>query len=449
MFQSYIPRLLEQYRRLARSRNSQLWRIVFLWLIPATVALIRSLRKDRIHVRATTLGYWTLMATVPMLVLSFALMGPLGLLDDAAVKVREALFASVLAASMSDVGQALDSLIGGVHLETLGIAGFLGLMLAGAKMYFSVEQAYNDIFHVRLRRRWALRFIYFYAMVTLTPLLLALGFVATSSMGHSLPSGLLGRAVPVALTSTAFVIAIKLLPQVEVRWSAALVGGLSSAILFESAKIAFAAYTQLLGASSSAARLYGSLGLLPVFLLWIYVLWIIALLGVEMAYVVQDAESLLAEEKVRLLQPEFWERRPDAFFGLQALLVVVNAFQDGKGASDPATIASRLSTSHRAVVECLEDLESAGLLVRTEPGAFLPALPPEDLTVEDVITRYRGATVPPCRGTSPGNQVVQDSLRAMGSSMSANIASLARKPGAEPAPGQPTLLPGRPAGDDS
>jgi membrane protein len=425
-------RFMDAYHGLAGSNDKPLWQRVLLTAIHGGIALWRAATQDQLFVRAATLSYWTLVAIVPVLAMAFALMGPLGLIDNTAESIKQGLYSTVLAASVAEVGPLLDSIVGGVKLEALGVIGFLGVLVAGSKMYTSVEQAFNDIFRVRQRRRWLVRITLFYAVVTLGPLLLSAGFAATSSLGTTLPAGMLGRVVPISLTTAALVLAIKLLPHTEVRWKAAIAGGLISAILFESLKIGFEAYTALLGASNTMVRLYGSVALFPVFLLYVYLLWLVVLMGVEVAYVVHHARPLLAEERDRLRMGDIWRRRPDACFGLQVMVALAARFLMGGGPTTGQWLIENLGAPSRAVHEALDMLETAALLLPVEGGGYVPAQPLETLTAARVIRACRAVSVPSCDDDAPGAEVVTMALAALSRDLEVSIASLVQAPRPEP-----------------
>ncbi len=425
-------RVFDAYRGILATRDKPLWQRVLLTSIHGSIALWRAARQDQLFVRAATLSYWTLVAIVPVLAMAFALMGPLGLIDTTAAKLKQGLYSTVLAGSVAEVGPWLDTIVGGVKLEALGVIGFLGVLVAGSKMYTSVEQAFNDIFRVRQRRRWLVRITLFYAVVTLGPLLLSAGFAATSSLGTTLPSGLLGRIVPISLTTAALVLAIKLLPHTEVRWKAALVGGLITAVLFESLKIGFEAYTELLAASNTMVRLYGGLALFPVFLLYVYLLWLVVLMGVEVAYVVHHARPLLAEERDRLRMGDIWRRRPDACFGLQVMLALAERFHMGSGPVDVGHLADVLGAPSRAVQEALEMLESASLLIPAEGGGYVPAQPLDTLTAARVVRACRAVSVPSCDEDAPGTEAVNTALEAISRDLDVSISTLIHTPRPEP-----------------
>lgn len=419
-------RLREAYAQIARSESEAPLLKILLTAIHAVSAFIRAIVRDELHIRAATLAYWTLVAIVPVFLLAFSLMGPLGLLEGASDRVKQALFATILSSSVAEVGTWLDTLLAQIRLEALGVIGFLGVLVAGSKMYFSAEQAYNDIFKVRLRRSWILRMTLFYALVTLSPLLLAAGVITTSQLGNSFIANLVGRVVPVVLTGVAFVLAIKLLPQSNVKWSAALAGGLVSGVLFEVAKFAFGLYTLLLSASSTVARLYGSLALLPIFLSWLYLLWLIALLGVELAYVVQNANALLAAERDRLSGDSHWRKTPDALFGLQTMLVITASWIAGRGPASESDVAAWLGVSGPVVADALEILESAGQISRAEVGGYLPARPVETLAASAVVRAYRKASTPPTRADAPGSLTADEALDRLCGALDRTVAVMAR-----------------------
>ena len=127
------------------------WRLL-VEAVHIVVVLVQETVRDRLHVRAAMLAYWTAVAIVPLLMLGFALTGPLGLADDTRTAVRQLLYHTILASSVEDLGAALDDLILRTNLRTLGTIGVLSTMFIGSQLFFNMELAYNDIFRARVRR---------------------------------------------------------------------------------------------------------------------------------------------------------------------------------------------------------------------------------------------------------------------------------------------------------
>jgi membrane protein len=395
-------------------------------LIHVLVVLVRELIRDRLHVRAAMLSYWTAVAIVPILVLGFALTGPLGLAATTSGAVRAVLYDSMLADSVEEVGSALDTLLVGANIGTLGIFGVVGIMLIGAQLYFNAELAYNDIFQTRVKRSWLLRFVLFYAGITLGPLLIATGFVLSARLGATASDArLLGRVLPVLITATALVSAIRLLPCTPVSWRAALTGGLVSAIAFEAAKAGFGEYTEMLGTKDNLARIYGSVAFLPVFLIWTYTLWLIVLFGVEVAWLVQNHGALVDSQRRRAVDPLSGDRQADGFFALNVLAVVVERWMGDEGAPTKEAVVALTGAEPRHVQRALEVLEESGFLLESEDGRYSPARPPETVPASEVLRAWRTRAAPAIQG--PAGSAVHTALSAVDHALLGNVDRLVRR----------------------
>lgn len=375
------------------------WMRPLMTTIHFIVAVVHQAIRDNLSIRAAMLSYWTLVAVVPLLLLAFALIGASGYADNA---IRETLYSLLLADSIdADVGHEIDKFLSNTSLSTIGVLGVLGIIAIGAQLYFQVEQAYNDIFYTKPKRSLFSRFVGFYATVTLAPLLIAAGFVLTSTLTNTLGVEdidvpflryLLAFFAPIAVTSIAMVGMIRYLPSANVSWTAALSGGITGALLFEAAKRGFSVYLILLGTENSMARLYGSVGLFPVFLIWLNILWTIVLLGVEIAYVVQHWTRLVQQQHRWVVDPHSERRVPDAFFALAVMSVITVHFLQARGPTSVNRIARALSAPDRHVQATLELLEVTRLISETEDGHFLPAVPLHDTPISEVVHRWREIT---------------------------------------------------------
>lgn len=392
------------------------------------VVLVRETVRDRLHVRAAMLAYWTAVAIVPILLLGFALTGPLGLQQTTRDAVRHLLYDTMFASSVEEVGLALDQLLDAASLGTLGIIGVIGIMLIGSQLFFNAELAYNDIFRARVKRSWVLRFTLFYAALTLGPLAMAGGFVLTARLGAAahLPAG--SRLLPVVLSAVVFIGALRLLPCIDVKWKAALLGGLVSALLFEAAKIGFGEYLDVFGTRDNLAVVYGSVAFLPVFLLWTYVVWLVVLFGVEVAFLVQHHGSLLDAQRRLAVDPHAGRRQPDAFFALGVMSVVADHWVGGHGAMSAERVGEATGADPRHVQSVLEVLEESGLLVESEGKRYLPARPPGDIAASVVLQAWRQRAAPAVHG--PASGVVQMALSAVDHAVVGRLDAPAGLPGA-------------------
>lgn len=394
-------------------------------------AFVREAVNDQLLVRAATLAYWSLVGIVPVLVVIAAALQPFGGTES----VRDLLYSSLLAGPVRAVGTQLDTWLAEVDFAKLGVAGLVGTLVTASRVYTAAEEAYNRLWRCDVRRGWITRMVMFYAILTVVPVLVAYGFHLSSSLRPVVGLGLLRRVLPALSTAVAFTLALRTLPDTRVRWVPAALGGGFSALLFEIAKAGFGAYTELLGAQDAAAAVYGSLALFPVFLLWLFVLWVTVLLGVELAYVVQNLpELVLAEQR---LHEGGRARQADAFFAIQCAVVVTRRWLEGGGASDALAVTRALGTEPAQVQTALLGLAAAGILVETE-GGMVPAGPPEVWTARDVVTRYRALSRP--AGAEDGAEGGLPD-RLLGTDADLSLAALARARADGLTPGMPARTP--------
>ena len=380
-------------------------------LIHVGIVLVREMVRDRLHVRAAMLAYWTAVAIVPILMLGFALTGPLGLQQSTRDAVRHLLYDTILASSVEEVGAALDQLLDAASLGTLGVIGVIGIMLIGSQLFFNAELAYNDIFRTKVKRSWVLRFTLFYAAITLGPIGLAGGFVLTARLGAAAHLPAVSRLLPILLSAAVFIGALRLLPCLDVKWKAAILGGLVSALLFEAAKIFFGLYLDVFGTRDNLAVVYGSVAFLPVFLIWTYVVWLVVLFGVEVAFLVQHHGSLVDAQRRLAVDPHAGRRQPDAFFALGVMAVVAEHWIEGNGAISTRRVGEATGADLRHVQSVLDVLEESGLLVESEDKRYLPARPPGDIPASVVLAAWRERAAPEVHG--PASGVVQMALSAV------------------------------------
>jgi len=398
------------------------WAKTLLDVAHMAIIVAQQTARDRIPVRAATLSYWSAVGAVPLLVLSFALAGPLGVKGATIESVRNLMYDTVLSEAVGvELVAIVEGMLNQVDLETVGWIGVLGLMGIASQIYFQVELAFNDIFATRLQRSWFWRFTLFNASLVVGPILVAGGIIlSTWFLGES---STFGWILPWVMTSMAFTTAIKYLPNTPVHWRSAIVGGVLSAAAFEAAKNGFALYTDLLGTKDSMTRLYGSVAFLPVFLIWLNVVWMVVLMGVEMAYVVEKRGALLEVQRERAADPHAWRRRPDGLFAVGVLLALYDATLQGP--ARVARIADVAGVPRHHTKEALEVLEDAGVVHQASPEKWLPAHPPENITAGEVLRAWQSLAAPKWIHTDPSGRLVTQMQLRLEHSANTSMAQLA------------------------
>jgi membrane protein len=236
---------------------------------------------------ASALTFTSLLAIVPLMSVSFSLLSSFPVFQDMSGPIQDFIFENFVPATGKLVQQYLIGFT--KQVSNLSIWGVAFLFVTSVLLMFTIEQALNKIWKVRVQRRGTAAFLLYWAILSLAPILMGLS-IAASSYVISLPfiskeahintSSLL-RHAPFLLSFVSFTFLYMVVPNCKVRFLHAMTGSLFAAFLFEIAKIAFSWY---LNRYHTYELLYGAFAIVPIFFLWVYWVWFIVLLGGEISY---------------------------------------------------------------------------------------------------------------------------------------------------------------------
>ena len=179
----------------------------------------------------------------------------------------------------------------------------------------------------------------------------------------------------------------KLIPDTRVNWKSALLGSFIAAVLWEGGKWGFGIYIR----RALAHSWYGSLALIPLFMLWIYLTWCAILLGLQSAYLHQFFP---------LLRRRFFFSRlgasmiTDVHWVLSLGILLYQRFTQGKGLH-PHEAAELLMLPNETAAHLLEGLQIAGIVHTTKSDTYALARPPESITAHDLLLAARALTHAP------------------------------------------------------
>jgi len=245
---------------------------------------------------AAALSYTSLLSIVPLMVVSLGIASAFPVFEIYSTKIQTFVFDHFVAAS-ADV---IQNYIKGFAEKAAGlsITSFFFLLVTAVMMIFTIEISFNKIWKVKERRHGVVAFLIYWAVLTLLPILIGVGF-AISNYLVSLPY--ISEAAkklegieffiflfPTLLTWSAFTILYMALPNCKVLFKHAVLGGIVAMLLFEFAKHIFSYY---IIAFPTYTLIYGALATIPIFLVWIYVTWVIILLGAVVTYVLKQKSS--------------------------------------------------------------------------------------------------------------------------------------------------------------
>lgn len=237
-----------------------------------------------------SLTYTSLLSLVPLMTVTLAVFSAFPVSDRVVVEVQDFVFQNFVPASGEVIREHLDAF--SLKASKLTGAGTLFLILVAVMMMANIDQAFNTIWQVRRKRSALSKFMVYWAILSLGPIFIGISMALTShlvsqpivaeaaqTVGLGRP-GLLGL-MPVLASAVAFTLLYMVVPNRSVPLLHAVSGGILAAVLFEVAKRGFALYVT---AFPTYQAIYGALAAVPVFLIWIYLSWLVTLLGAEFTY---------------------------------------------------------------------------------------------------------------------------------------------------------------------
>jgi membrane protein len=259
------------------------------WYLYFTRFFFRQFYKQKGLQIASYLAYATLLALVPLLTVMFSFLGGLPVFENVGETIQTYIFNNFVPAFGETVLAYLTSF--SRQASQLTVTGVALLFVIALMLMATIDNALNSIWHIRSQRNPVARFLVYWAILTMGPILLGVGMFSTSYI-LSLPAvsdvdasfGLKERLLswlPFITTSIAFTILYILIPNCFVLRRHAMIGGIVAAVLFELAKYGFGFYVK---AMTGFQTIYGALAVIPIFLIWIYTSWVVLLLGAHITY---------------------------------------------------------------------------------------------------------------------------------------------------------------------
>jgi len=285
-----------------------------------------------------------------------------------------------------------------VNLAALGWVGFVVVAFSALWVLVTIEDGFNHIYRAPGGRAWLRRLLVYWFLLTFPTVLLgAIPVVAArlDALQSTLPEGgslatLLDLAVGTGTTWLLLAMAYLWVPNTRVEVRPALIGAFVGAVLIEAAKHLLGIYTTH---ALTLNKLYGSLGLIPLFMFWMYLMWMFVLFGLEIASIIQTLRGRGVDV---LVGTEGEETRIEPAIVIRLVRRIAAGFEAGR----PATVEDLVQTFRLdtgVVRSLIQRLERAGMVVRLEdPDRITLARPAESIDLEEVLAiGFEAAAVGP------------------------------------------------------
>ena len=364
------------------------WKVAGVRVAQFIFALGQEFNKDGIIVRASGLAYTSLLAVVPLIAVLFAMFSAFASFEDVRDKVQNFLFTQFLPTRQDEIVEYLNKFT--QNTQTLGLIGFLALMFTAVALLANIEKNFNEIWSVTKPRSFINKMTTFTSILVFGTMFLGASFSLTAkfksllSKSGILDIGFLVKAAfflaPYFLTFFAFFLMYMLIPHTRIKYKSAAFGAFLSALLWEIAKIFVA---NSMGKSVKYDVIYGSLAIIPIFLVWLYITWVIVLVGLEFVYIHQNFRGIITHRQFHAPNP-----RDEVTLSVQIFTYIAGKFYRRESPPTMAMIADEFVLPIQIAGEHVGVLMRHRLLHEVGEGpkaAYVPGFSIDQMKLAEVV----------------------------------------------------------------
>lgn len=351
--------------------------------------VVRGFIADGCMLRASALTFTTLLSLVPLLALMFSVLKGLGVQNE-----LEPLLFDQLAVGGNTAVTKIIEYINNTNVARLGTYGLIILVITVLTLLSNIEESFNSVWGVEETRPLLRRFTDYFSVVTIGPIFVVVAISMTSTLkSQHLVQALLDHAyigefllslfeiLPFMVMWLVFAGLYLFMPNVKVSPRAALIGGIFGGTLWQLSQWGYLNFQ--VGVARYNA-IYGTMAALPILMVWIYLSWMIVLLGLEMTYATQNLRTI--RQDIRGARVNFASLE---FIALTVLLFIGRRFHLGKPALGQEQLSTRLNVPPRLLHTILDELGRLGFVVATtqsvEDVCYQPARSLEKIKLYEVI----------------------------------------------------------------
>ena len=285
---------------------------IFITFKDFILLLLSHSQQDKITVSAGHLAYVSLLSLVPFIMVVFTILSAF----PAFAEVRGELEAFVFTSFVPTAGDQLQTYMTEFvnNASGMGAVGILSLVVVALLLISNIDKTLNRIWQSKNERPLIFTFAIYWMVLTLGPLLMGSSVIMSSYLvglanyAEEFTPGVttvLLKALPFITSICAFFLIYMLVPNKKIDAKHAATGALVAAILFEISKKAFALYVT---SFPSYQLIYGALAVIPILFVWVYLSWVVVLIGAEVTHVLEiflndESEETFTEDDDELSSP--------------------------------------------------------------------------------------------------------------------------------------------------
>jgi len=388
------------------------------------LAVGRDMREGQLTLRAMSLVYTTLLSLVPLLALSFSVLKGFGV-HNAIEPFLSSLLSDSFGAESKEIVDNIINFVDNMRVGVLGIVGLALLVYTVVSLVQKIEGAFNYVWRIANARSFTQAFSVYLAVILVGPVLMfsAMGLSA-SIMSNKVVQGVLeiepfgaaaytaGRLLPYLFVCAAFTFIYAFIPNTRVRFVSALTGGLFAGVVWQLVGRLFAAFVV---GSVKYEAIYSGFAILVMFMIWLYVSWLILLLGAQIAFYHQHPHLVGRRRNAVSAGNAAAEQA-----GLTVMYLIGRSHLEGAAPWTRDRLVDYLGLHADVTGQIVDRLMAQRLLVVTadDPPGLVPGRALEAIGLKDVIEAVRGTAPEGVRAPQPVEQCAHDVNAAVRSALS-------------------------------
>ncbi len=355
-------------------------------------AVLRDVVFGQLTLRAMSLVYTTLLSIVPLLAFSFTLLKGYEMHEQAAEWAY--LFFEPLGDTGRDTIDDIMTLVNAVNIRALAGFGLVFFIYAAISMVQKIEASFNYVWYVDKPRSFARRFVEYVSVIVVGGLLIlvALGLISVLQSAALIeylvnntffgpPIAAAGKLVPYVLVCAVFTFLYIIVPNTQVRFKSALIGGIAGGIMWATVSVIFATFVV---DSVRSNAVYAGFAVPISALIWVYLNWLILLIGSQIAFYIQNHAYLQIGRREPRLSNAMRER-----LALNLMLLVGREFREPKDGVTLSTLSDTLRIPSITLAPMVKGLEDGGLLTVTESDHLQPGRETSRILLNDILSIVR------------------------------------------------------------
>jgi membrane protein len=356
--------------------------------------LISDVQEGGLDYRAMSLVYTTLLSLAPLLAVSFSVLKAFGVHNEMEPLLLE--LVAPLGRQGEEIVERVLGFVTNIRVGVLGFVGFAMLFYIVLSLLQKIEESFNYVWRAKKLRSFQRRFSDYLSVLLVGPVLVfsALGLMASmasteiaQAIIRQEPFGtlyyLLGLILPYLLIIGAFTFAYRFLPNTKVNLRSALVGGIAAGLGWRAAGWLFA---EFVANSAKYEAIYSSFAILVVFMIWIYVSWLILLIGAQISFYHQHPRYIYLAERDVTLSFQLFER-----LGFLIMYLIADHFRRGARPWTIETLSQRLALPDLVIAKIVDVFKARNLiLVAAEtPAGLIPARDLSTIALNEILEAIR------------------------------------------------------------